>query len=162
MMMEWLQYQDLLQGEITINLESEIGDVVLKRADGFYAYHLAVVVDDALQNITEIVRGVDLLYSTPIHRYLQQCLSFTTPQYAHLPVIETMSGEKLSKQTGASKVDLTQPEQTIYQLLKLLGQQPPVELLQGNLIEILDWAVSYWQISKIPNSNIQLAASKFD
>ncbi len=98
-------FDDRLLGKQSQNLATEVGDFVLKRADGFWAYQLAVVVDDALQGITHIVRGSDLLDSTARQIYLQKLLAVSTPSYLHLPVVLSDSGEKLSKQTGAIGFD---------------------------------------------------------
>lgn len=151
-----INFKDTIQPALSLNLMRDIGDVVLLRADGFYAYHLAVVVDDEDQHVSEIVRGTDLLYSTPVHQYLQQCLNYNTPNYIHLPVIENARGEKLSKQTGASKVSFHNPEKTLLQLLNMLGQNPAEELQDGSLDEILTWAINHWDINKVPTENIKL------
>ncbi len=100
-----VEFDDALQGRISQQLESQIGDFVVKRADGLFAYQLAVVVDDAFQNITHIVRGADLLASTPRQIYLQRLLGLPTPHYMHLPIAVNAAGGKLSKQTLASPVD---------------------------------------------------------
>lgn len=101
----FVEFDDRLMGRQSQNLSREVGDFVLKRADGFWAYQLAVVVDDAAQGITHVVRGADLLDSTARQLYLQQLLSAATPQYLHIPVIVNADGEKLSKQTGALAFD---------------------------------------------------------
>ncbi|MDX9952048.1 MAG: tRNA glutamyl-Q(34) synthetase GluQRS, partial [Methylophilaceae bacterium] len=98
-------FDDAIQGHVAQNLARDIGDFVLKRADGFYAYQLAVVVDDADQGITHVVRGADLLDSTPRQIYLQQVLGLPAMHYAHIPVVLNAQGEKLSKQTQAAAVD---------------------------------------------------------
>lgn len=100
-----LEFKDRLLGQQHQNLSLEVGDFVLKRADGFWAYQLAVVVDDAEQGITDIVRGADLLDSTARQLYLQNLLNFPTPRYLHVPVVVNANGEKLSKQTGALAFD---------------------------------------------------------
>lgn len=100
-----IEFEDRLQGVQQQNLATEVGDFVLKRADGFWAYQLAVVVDDAEQGITHIVRGEDLLDSTARQIYLQRLLQLETPQYLHIPVLNNADGEKLSKQTGAVAFD---------------------------------------------------------
>jgi glutamyl-Q tRNA(Asp) synthetase len=96
-----IAFDDRLAGHVCQRLESESGDFVLKRADGFWAYQLAVVVDDAEQGVTDVVRGADLLDSTPRQIYLQRLLGVPTPRYLHVPVVRNADGEKLSKQTGA-------------------------------------------------------------
>jgi glutamyl-Q tRNA(Asp) synthetase len=97
-------FTDRFAGEVTQRLSGESGDFVLKRADGFWAYQLAVVVDDAEQGVTDIVRGADLLDSTPRQVFLQRVLGVPTPRYLHVPVVRNENGEKLSKQTGALAV----------------------------------------------------------
>ena len=104
-----IKFTDRWQGQIAEDLATEVGDFVLKRADGFWAYQLAVVVDDALQGVTNVVRGADLLGSTARQIYLQQLLQLPTPRYCHVPVVRNAAGEKLSKQTGAQPLDISQP-----------------------------------------------------
>jgi glutamyl-Q tRNA(Asp) synthetase len=101
-----IDFTDRFLGPQQQNLSAEVGDFILKRADGFWAYQFAVVVDDAAQGITDIVRGADLLESTARQIYLQRCLGLPTPRYLHVPVITNQAGEKLSKQTGAAAFDL--------------------------------------------------------
>jgi glutamyl-Q tRNA(Asp) synthetase len=110
---EQIVFIDRWQGTVSQHLAREAGDFVLFRADGFWAYQLAVVVDDAAQGVTHVVRGVDLLDSTARQIYLQRLLGMPTPQYLHVPVVRNASGEKLSKQTGAAALDLTQPLATL-------------------------------------------------
>src|SRR5690606_33117867 len=100
-------FVDELQGEIRDRLERSFGDYVIRRRDGLPAYHLAVVVDDAAQGVTDVVRGVDLLESTAVHLHLQRALGLPTPRYCHVPVVVDAAGSKLSKQTGARAVDAT-------------------------------------------------------
>ncbi|WP_292938389.1 tRNA glutamyl-Q(34) synthetase GluQRS [Noviherbaspirillum sp.] len=104
-----IRFEDRWVGSVTQNLASEVGDFVLKRADGFWAYQLAVVVDDAAQGVTHVVRGADLLDSTPRQIYLQRLLGVPTPSYLHVPVVTNAAGEKLSKQTGARALDVARP-----------------------------------------------------
>ncbi len=95
-----VKFNDQVYGEFALNLPESVGDFVLKRVDNIYAYHLAVVVDDELQGVNEVVRGADLLENTCLHIYLQQALGFKTPGYMHIPLVDNAAGVKLSKQTG--------------------------------------------------------------
>lgn len=139
-----LTFEDALQGRIVQHLESEIGDFVVKRADGLFAYQLAVVVDDAAQRITHIVRGADLLDSTPRQIHLQRLLGLPTPHYMHLPVAVNDAGEKLSKQTLAAPVDVAQPVATLVRVLEFLRLHPPAKLMESEVEAVLDWAVQNW------------------
>jgi glutamyl-Q tRNA(Asp) synthetase len=144
-----IEFDDALQGHIAQHLESEIGDFVVKRADGLYAYQLAVVVDDAYQNITHIVRGCDLLASTPRQIHLQRLLGLPTPAYMHLPVAVNAQGEKLSKQTLAPAISTDHAVATLISALDFLQQQPPAELRQGSVEEVLGWARENWQPERL-------------
>mgnify|MGYP006271334381 CR=1 FL=1 len=104
-----MMFEDRWLGPIRETLSESTGDFVLKRADGFWAYQLAVVVDDAEQGVTDVVRGADLLGSTARQIYLQRLLQLPTPRYMHVPVVNNAQGEKLSKQTGATPLDLAKP-----------------------------------------------------
>jgi len=119
-----MSFKDRWQGMQTQDLASDVGDFVLKRADGEWAYQLAVVVDDADAGITHIVRGADLLDSTARQIYLQRCLGVSTPAYLHVPVIVNEQGEKLSKQTGATALDTGSPLVELTQAAKHLGLHP--------------------------------------
>ena len=144
-----IEFDDALQGHLTQHLETEIGDFVVKRADGLFAYQLAVVVDDAFQGITHIVRGADLLLSTARQIYVQRLLGFPTPAYMHLPIAVNAQGEKLSKQTLAPAIDTDDVIATLIAVLEFLMQQPPVELGQGSVEEVLAWAVENWQPERL-------------
>jgi len=148
-----ITFNDALQGQVTQHLENEIGDFVVKRADGLFAYQLAVVVDDAFQNITNIVRGADLLTSTARQIHLQHLLSLTSPAYMHLPVAVNATGEKLSKQTLATPVDSSQTVTTLLRVLVFLQQRPPTELAGYDLRTVLDWAIENWDASKLRGIN---------
>lgn len=118
---ERIVFDDRIQGRVACDLARESGDFVLKRADGIYAYQLAVVVDDAEQGISHIVRGADLLTSTPRQIALQRYLGLATPSYAHLPVVLDPVGDKLSKQTLAAPIDARDPIPALLQALRFLG-----------------------------------------
>ena len=141
------RFYDRLRGWQQQNVAAEIGDFVLRRADGLFAYQLAVVVDDAAQGITDVVRGADLLDSTARQIVLQQALQVPTPSYCHLPLLVNQAGEKLSKQTLAPPLDLTQPAQTLRQGLQRLGLFPPPECQQ--ISELWQWARAHWQLSNV-------------
>jgi glutamyl-Q tRNA(Asp) synthetase len=116
-----ISFEDRWVGRVSQCLATEVGDFVLKRADGFWAYQLAVLVDDAEQNVTHVVRGSDLLDSTPRQIYLQRLLGVPTPRYMHVPVVTNAIGEKLSKQTGALALDLTRPQAELNEAAHFLG-----------------------------------------
>lgn len=142
-------FVDRVQGELHADLEREVGDFILRRADGVFAYQLAVVVDDADAAVTHVVRGADLLASTSRQIFLQQCLGLPIPQYAHLPVVLNTAGEKLSKQTRAPALDLSQPVPQILRALEFLGQRPPPELRDGSLADIWRWAAGNWSMAAV-------------
>ena len=147
---ELIQFRDILQGLYAQNLRRDVGDFVLRRADGIYAYQLAVVVDDAAQNITHVVRGADLLDSTPRQVYLQRLLGYATPHYMHLPVVTNAAGEKLSKQTHAAPIDTANTLRELVAALRFLGQEPPGEILDGDISSFWRWAIPNWRVDRIP------------
>lgn len=147
-----ISFQDELQGSISSNLAEQHGDFILKRKDQIIAYQFAVVVDDSLQNINHVVRGIDLLDSTPRQIYLQQLLGLSTPGYMHVPVIIDEQGYKLSKQTRAQAVDLKTPHTVIFELLALLKQSPPIELKHAPATELISWAQNHWNSDSLKNS----------
>lgn len=144
-------FSDALQGRIETDLQAQIGDFVVRRADGLFAYHLAVVVDDAKQQISEIVRGTDLLTSTPPQRYLQSCLGYPHPRYCHLPIVVNQQGQKLSKQTFAPAIDIDEPGPTLIKALNTLGLSPDVSLIGAPPATLLSWAITQWDLQKLPH-----------
>ncbi|MDG4554260.1 MAG: tRNA glutamyl-Q(34) synthetase GluQRS [Candidatus Competibacter sp.] len=145
-----LTFQDALRGSYEQRLDQEVGDFVIRRADGLFAYQLAVVVDDAAQGITQVVRGSDLLDSTPRQIHLQHLLGLPTPRYTHLPVAVDRSGHKLGKQTGATPLDLDRPGLALMAALHFLGQNPPPELSGEPPAAILAWARACWRLERVP------------
>lgn len=143
-------FTDLLQDQFNQNLQQDVGDFVIRRKDGLYAYHLAVVVDDHEQHISNIVRGMDLLDSTPRHLYLQNLLNFETPSYAHLPLIVNEFGQKISKQTFAKPIPNEKPTEFLWAALQALGQSPEKQLRNETPEQLLTWAVAHWDLNKIP------------
>lgn len=146
---ELIEFNDVVQGIIQHHLQSDIGDFVIKRADGLFAYQLAVVADDAEQGINHIVRGADLLNSTTRQIYLQQQLNLNTPCYAHIPLVIHANGEKLSKQTRAAPVNSQNPETTLIKVLQFLGMEIPDSLPDQNAI--WHWGMQHWQMNHIPH-----------
>ncbi len=154
-----IDFQDQMQGFFSYDLARQYGDFVVKRKDNIIAYQFAVVIDDHLQQVNQIVRGHDLLAETPKQIYLQQLLGLYTPAYIHVPVIVDRQGYKLSKQTQAVAVALTSPGQVVFELLGLLKQSPPVELKQAPITELLDWAIAHWKSALL--KNIQVVSCDF-
>ena len=154
---EPISFNDAIQGKISQNLATQMGDFVLKRADGLFAYQLAVVVDDVAQGITHIMRGADLLDSTPRQIYLQNLLGFFTPSYAHVPIAVNANGEKLSKQTRAAPISMRLAGQQLFQALCFLGQNPPAEMQNATLDEVWRWAKANWSLANIPHQRTIVA-----
>jgi len=144
-----IAFEDRVQGPIVQDVARDIGDFVLKRRDGLHAYQLAVVVDDAAQQISDVVRGADLLWSTPRQVALQRALGLATPRYLHVPVATNEQGEKLSKQTLARAVDAGHAAQALRGALAFLGQPVPAG---GTAGEVLASAAAAWDIARIPRA----------
>ncbi|OAI05756.1 glutamyl-Q tRNA(Asp) ligase [Methylomonas methanica] len=147
-----IHFIDALQGDITQNLASEHGDFIVKRKDGIIAYQLACVVDDQRQKVNRVVRGYDLLDSTPKQQYLQHLLGYPSPLYMHIPLIVDSEGNKLSKQTRAEAVSPNQAGPTLFLLLTLLKQNPPPDLRLAAIDSILEWAIEHWQTERLTNT----------
>ena len=149
-------FQDRVYGWFSLALETQVGDFVLRRSDNIYAYHLAVVVDDELQGIDQVVRGADLLENTCLHIYLQHRLGFATPDYLHLPLVNNADGVKLSKQTGATPLDHANAPRLLLAALRHLEQRPPAELEHETPLKILQWSVNNWRPASIlPQPSLQ-------
>ncbi len=155
-----VEFDDLWQGRISRRLETDYGDFVVKRADGLFAYQLAVAVDDAAQDISEVVRGADLLESTPRQIHLQCLLGLPTPRYAHLPVAVNDQGEKLSKQTLAAPVDAKKPLPALIRVLAFLGQSPPPDLMDADLESTWSWAIGNWRPERVSSERSIVVAEK--
>jgi len=140
-----IHFHDLLQGPIEVDLAKSTGDFVIRRRDGYFAYQLAVVVDDAAQNITHVVRGADLLASTPRQLLLQNYLGLSHPTYAHVPLVTDENRIKLSKSAGAGALDLRDPSLELWRALRFLRQSPPFELRLSGVSTLWDWAIRNWQ-----------------
>ena len=144
-----IEFDDGLQGNHAQRLETESGDFVIRRRDSLIAYQLAVVVDDQLEGITEVVRGIDLIDSTPRQIWLQRLLGYPTPRYVHIPVVTHENGDKLSKLTGAPGIPRDHARAVLVSALRALQQDPPNALAQGTLPEIWDWAMQNWSLNSM-------------
>lgn len=145
-----LDFEDLVQGHQHQDLTHDVGDCVLLRADGYFAYQLAVVVDDADQGVDHIVRGADLIHSTARQMVLQRLLGLVTPGYAHLPVAVDATGAKLSKQTRAAPVDARNPVPALVAAAAFLGQNPPQALRRAAVADFWQWAAEHWSLNNVP------------
>jgi len=144
----WLD--DRLQGKYCQNLSEDIGDFVIRRADGFIAYQLATVIDDDAQGVTDVVRGIDLLDSTPRQIHLQRLLDLPQPRYLHLPVAVNQQHEKLSKKTHARALDCAQATRQLTEAMRFLNQSPPRDLSQASIDEFWNWARQNWSSRRLP------------
>lgn len=154
-----IAFDDLIHGRVVQRVDTEVGDFVLLRADRLWAYQLAVVVDDAAQGIMDVVRGADLLDSTPRQILLQQALAVSTPRYAHLPLLLGEDGRKLSKSDAALPVDLEAPLKTLHALWRCLGQPPLPYVSRQGITEFLDLATSAFRIELVPTRAATLSAA---
>ena len=143
---------DRVQGEYRQHLGREVGDFVIRRRDGLYAYQLAVVLDDAWQGITDIVRGADLLDSTPRQLYLQELLGLPQPRYLHIPLITQPDGHKLGKSYRSPPLTADQATPLLLRALRALGQKPGVELAYATPREVLNWGIAHWDAVLIPRT----------
>lgn len=143
-------FDDLVQGRYSQNMAQDCGDFVILRKDGLFAYQLAVVMDDAYQQITRVVRGIDLLDSTPRQIHLQQLMEYPTPQYAHIPIVVNRLGQKLSKQHYADPVSSSEKNRQLYSVLRILGLNPPPGLAGISVEGQLEWGIAHWDIQKVP------------
>ena len=143
-------FHDAIQGLTTRYPSKETGDFVVLRADGVVAYHLAVVVDDAAQRVSEVIRGCDLLDSTPRQMLIQRALGLATPEYGHLPVAVDAHESKLSKQNLARPIAAEPPAAVLVDALEFLGQAPPRELVRASAAEVVAWALAHWDRARVP------------
>jgi glutamyl-Q tRNA(Asp) synthetase len=157
-----LAFDDAIRGRVTQDVAQEVGDFVLRRADGYWAYQLAVVVDDAAQGITDVVRGADLLDSTPRQILLQRALGLPIPRHAHLPLVVDAAGRKLSKSLAALPVDGAEPLSALQAAWRALGQ--PQRALAGaaSVATLLAAARRHFDPAAIPSQPCVAAASNTD
>ena len=143
---------DRVQGEFHQHLGREVGDFVIRRRDGLFAYQLAVVLDDAWQGITDVVRGADLLDSTPRQLYLQELLGLPQPRYLHVPLIIQPDGHKLGKSYRSPPLPADQAGPLLLRALRALGQPAPADLQGAAPRQLLEWGIAHWDATRIPRS----------
>ncbi|UYM18705.1 tRNA glutamyl-Q(34) synthetase GluQRS [Endozoicomonas euniceicola] len=149
---EVIAFNDRIQGQQRFDMKT-LGDFIVKRKEKLYAYQLAVCVDDEFQKITHIVRGHDLIDSTPRQISLQSALGMNRVTYAHIPVIVQDNGDKLSKQNLAPELSLDEPRPLLAKALQALGQQPPKGLKEESIEDIINWGMENWNLNKIARSS---------
>ena len=159
---EAIGFEDGHFGRCELDLEHDFGDFIVRRADGLFTYQLAVVVDDAKQGVTEVVRGADLLDLTPAQLHLQRLLGLPEPIYFHHPLAVDPAGAKLSKQTGALPLDGSDPRTGLIDALAFLGQAPPSELAASSLDDLWRWAFDHWDPKLMPRSRTATTPARYD
>ncbi len=150
---EIISFDDAIQGLQSHQMDTDIGDFVIQRKDGYVAYQLAVALDDNFQHISHVVRGSDLLESTSRQIMILRHLGLKAPRYSHIPVIVNQQGQKLSKQTFARALDPDKSGENLIYALMLLGQEPAPKLANMSSRRIIQWAVSNWSIDKVPRNS---------
>ncbi len=146
------RFTDRVQGEYSQHLGKDVGDFVIRRRDGLYAYQLAVVLDDAWQGVNNVVRGADLLDSTPRQLYLQELLGFSQPRYLHVPLIIQPDGHKLGKSYRSPPLPGDQATPLLIRALRALGQPAPDELADASAEELLAWSARHWDAALVPRT----------
>ncbi|AIC22382.1 MULTISPECIES: tRNA glutamyl-Q(34) synthetase GluQRS [Pseudomonas] len=146
------RFTDRVQGEFRQHLGRDVGDFVIRRRDGLYAYQLAVVLDDAWQGVTDIVRGADLLDSTPRQLYLQELLGLPQPRYLHVPLITQPDGHKLGKSYRSPPLAEDQATPLLLRALRALGQKTDSEMVHASPREVLSWGIEHWDALLIPRT----------
>jgi glutamyl-Q tRNA(Asp) synthetase len=149
-----IQFDDKLQGPQYWDLKQVFGDFIVFRRDTIFAYHLATVIDDATAGVSEVLRGYDLLDSTPLQIHLQNLLGLPTPNYRHIPVLVDSNGTKLSKQNLAEAVDRYEVAATLVSILRLFGLVLPLDLRNAPVAEILTWAIAHWDVNQLTGIRI--------
>jgi glutamyl-Q tRNA(Asp) synthetase len=145
-----VEFADLIQGRFRQDVAAAVGDVVLRRRDGLFSYVLAVVIDDAAQGVTHVVRGADLLDNTPRQIYLQRLLDLPEPNYSHVPVLTELDGQKLAKSARSVHADARTAVQQLLQIFDLLNLSPPPNLAGASLRDAWQWAHAHWNVQRVP------------
>jgi glutamyl-Q tRNA(Asp) synthetase len=146
----YITFTDRIQGTFRQDVSAAVGDIILRRRDQIFAYLLGVVVDDAAQGITHIVRGADLLDNTPRQIYLQRLLGMAEPHYAHVPVLTEADDAKLAKSRRSVHLSAASPLPQLLAVLSMLGLAPPASLRAADIREVWAWAIAEWSINKVP------------
>ncbi len=146
----YITFTDGIQGTFRQDVSAAVGDIILRRRDQIFAYVLAVVVDDAAQGITHIVRGADLLDNTPRQIYLQRLLGMAEPHYAHVPVLTEADDSKLAKSRRSVHLSAAAPLAQLLAVFSLLGLAPPASLRSAAVAEAWTWATAQWSTQKVP------------
>lgn len=154
-----ISFNDLFQGPQQQEIKEAVGDMVLIRKDGLFAYQLAVVVDDAAQNISHVIRGSDLLDSTPRQIYLQRIMALPTPEYGHIPMVINTEGQKLSKQNLAQPINGQKASSNLIAAIRWLGLALPTSLESNSCEKLLDWSVLNWRRNLVPHIKSKLSPS---
>lgn len=144
------EFIDRIQKRQQNRLFETVGDFIVKRRDGLIAYQLATAVDDGSDEISQVVRGSDLLDNTPRQLFLMELLDLKPPDYAHIPTLVSANGQKLSKQYHAAPVEAAHAQKNLYKILCLLGQNPPVESEFSSCEALLNWGIHNWSMDAIP------------
>ncbi len=145
-----ISFSDEIQGMFRQDVAAAAGDLIIRRRDQVFAYLLAVVLDDAAQGVTHVVRGADLLDNTPRQIYLQHCLGLSTPCYAHVPVLTEADGTKLAKSRRSVRADSAAPVPQLLSVFSLLGMRPPMGLERAHLAALWEWGIAHWRINRVP------------
>jgi len=155
-----ISLNDLIQGPLVFDL-SKAGDFILRRRDQLPAYQLACSLDDGYQNISHVIRGSDLLDSTPRQIHLLQCLGLQVPHYGHIPVLSNAQGQKLSKQNHAPELSSSNASSNLLDCLHLLAMPAPQALKHSSVQQIINWAIEHWQLNNVPSLTMVAESDKF-
>ena len=147
---QFVSFSDEIQGTYRQNVAAAVGDLIIRRRDQVFAYLLAVVIDDAAQGVTHVVRGADLLDNTPRQIYLQRCLGLDSPRYAHVPVLTETDGTKLAKSRRSMRVQCAVAHRQLVSVFSLLGMNPPAELQSMELNALWQWGIANWNKNAVP------------
>lgn len=150
-----IDWDDLILGVQSFSSAELGGDFIVRRRDGLFSYQLAVALDDALEGISHVIRGADLLDSAARQIYLQNLLAIQSPKYGHLPMVMNNLGQKLSKQTHAPALDSDKANKNLALAMRILGLNPPEDIIESPVETILDWGTTNWDIHSVPTKPVE-------